>query len=66
MQAGDDSTARLTRDPVCGRELTLAQTLLVSEHDGELHPFCSERCRMRFALHPERFASAAASARRAE
>ncbi len=60
MQATDDSIQHQTRDPVCGREITVAQALLVAEHDGELHPFCSERCRMRFALHPEQYAGAAA------
>lgn len=63
MQVSDESTERLTRDPVCGREITIAQALLVTECNGELHPFCSERCRMLFALHPERYPGSAAVGR---
>jgi len=41
---------------VCGRQITEAQALLRAEHDGRTYLFCSERCRMLFALRPDSFA----------
>ena len=55
MQAGEDSPDAVMRDPVCGRQVAREGTLLVAEHDGRTYPFCSDRCRMLFALHPEAF-----------
>ena len=45
------------RDPVCGMESAHERALLITQHDGRTYPFCSERCRMLFALHPEAFAA---------
>ena len=55
MDAIETDTEPLTTDPVCGREMTVGMELLHSEYDGKLYPFCSEHCRMLFALHPERY-----------
>jgi YHS domain-containing protein len=43
---------RLPCDPVCGREMTDEQALLTAEVKGETYVFCSERCRMLFAIRP--------------
>jgi len=60
MQTTEESADPSMRDPVCGREIARERALLVTEHDGTIYPFCSERCRMLFALHPEAFAAAEA------
>jgi YHS domain-containing protein len=43
------------RDPVCGRELTTAQTRLSAELKGRTYLFCSERCRALFTIRPAWF-----------
>ena len=43
---------RLVCDPVCGRELTEAQSPLSVEVHGDRYLFCSERCRMLFSIRP--------------
>ncbi len=55
METIGDDTPQLRHDPVCGREISAGQELLLTDLGGVLYPFCSERCRMRFALHPERY-----------
>ncbi len=55
MDTIDEDTRQLTRDPVCGREISAGQALLLTEYGGVLYPFCSEHCRMLFSLDPERY-----------
>jgi P-type Cu+ transporter len=55
MQAADDSSCHLERDPVCGRELPREQALLSTEMKGRTYLFCSERCRMLFSIRPAWF-----------
>lgn len=52
----EETVRPLTRDPVCGRQITKAQALLSAEHHGGTCLFCSEHCRMLFALRPDSFA----------
>jgi YHS domain-containing protein len=56
MQLTEETVSPLTRDPVFGRQITEAQTLLSAEYDGRTYLFCSERCRMLFAPRPDSFA----------
>ena len=44
-------------DPVCGRPLQPAVAALAPriERDGESFVFCSDACRARFLLEPERY-----------
>jgi len=55
MDATDTDAEQPTTDPVCGREMTVGMELLDTEYGGCVYPFCSEHCRMLFALHPERY-----------
>ena len=56
MQSTEKILDPLTRDPVRGRHVTEAPSLLTAGHEGRMHLFCSERCRMLFALRPDSFA----------
>ena len=56
MQLTEETFRPLTQDPVCGRHITEAQALLRAEHHGRTYLFCSERCRMLFALRTDSFA----------
>jgi YHS domain-containing protein len=56
MQLTEETVGPLTRDPVCGRHITEAQALQSAEHDGRTYLFCSEHCRMLFALRPDSLA----------
>jgi Cu+-exporting ATPase len=56
MRQAEQTVNPLTRDPVCGRHIGEAQALLRAEHKGRTYLFCSERCRMLFALRPDSFA----------
>jgi YHS domain-containing protein len=56
MQSTHESPRIVTHDPVCGRPITEAQALLTAEHAGRRYLFCSERCRMLFALRPGEYA----------
>ncbi len=56
MQQAEQTVNLLMRDPVCGRHISEAQALLSAEHRGRTYLFCSERCRMLFALRPDSFA----------
>ena len=60
MQPPEETACVSMRDPVCGAEIARDRALLITEHDGTTYPFCSEGCRMLFALHPESFAAEAA------
>jgi YHS domain-containing protein len=55
MDAIDTEAEQLTTDPVCGREIAVGMELLDTEYGGKVYPFCSEYCRMLFALHPEQY-----------
>jgi P-type Cu+ transporter len=48
------------RDPVCGMEVD-PQSVHRAEYAGELHKFCSSRCRERFVTEPERYVTPAPS-----
>jgi len=56
MQLIGETVRPLTRDPLCGRQITKAQALLSAEHEGGTYLFRSERCGMLFALRPDSFA----------
>jgi YHS domain-containing protein len=56
MPATDETIRIMPRDPVCGRQLTETQALLTTDHGDRRYLFCSERCRMLFALHPGSYA----------
>jgi trehalose synthase len=43
------------RDPVCGMALTGAETALRASYNGTEHLFCSDLCRSRFNIEPERY-----------
>jgi len=58
MQSTEKVLDPLMKDPMCGRHITEAQALLRAEHRGRTYLFCSERCRMLFALHRDSFALA--------
>jgi YHS domain-containing protein len=56
MQLTEPNVSPLTRDPVCGRHMTEERALLSAEYKGRRYLFCSERCRMLFALRSDSFA----------
>jgi YHS domain-containing protein len=56
MQLTEQIVSPLTRDPVCGRHMDEERALLSAEYKGRRYLFCSERCRMLFALRPDSFA----------
>jgi len=56
MESTEKTFELVGQDPVCGRLLTEAQALLRAEHRGRTYLFCSEHCRMLFALRPDSFA----------
>jgi len=56
MQSTEKVLDPLMKDPVCGRHITEAQALLRAEHRGRTYLFCSERCRMLFALRADSLA----------
>jgi Cu+-exporting ATPase len=58
MQSTEKTLDLVGQDPVCGRQITEAQALLRAEHKGRTYLFCSEHCRMLFALHRDSFALA--------
>jgi YHS domain-containing protein/uncharacterized membrane protein YraQ (UPF0718 family) len=45
-------------DPICGMQVRIADAPATSTHDGRTFFFCSERCRDRFGVDPERYATA--------
>jgi len=45
------------RDPVCGRQLQLAEAAAMLDHRGWAHFFCSAACRDAFRTNPVRFAN---------
>ena len=55
MDVMEIDAQRLTVDPVCGREITPGRELFIAECGDKVLPFCSEHCRMLFALHQERY-----------
>jgi YHS domain-containing protein len=55
MSMTNEHSCRPQRDPVCGRQMTIAQGLLTSELKGRTYLFCSERCRLKFSIRPAWF-----------
>jgi YHS domain-containing protein len=55
MPTTDETLEVIPCDPVCGRQLTEAQALLTTDHGSRRYLFCSERCRMMFALHADSY-----------
>lgn len=55
MQQAEQTVNPLMRDPVCGGHISEAQALLRAQHRGRTYLFCSEHCRMLFALRPDSF-----------
>ncbi|MFQ5775663.1 MAG: YHS domain-containing protein [Kiloniellaceae bacterium] len=45
-------------DPVCGKEIGLADVVASEDHEGWAYFFCSEPCHRRFMAAPERYARA--------
>ncbi len=45
-------------DPVCGKEIDLADAVASEDHGGWAHFFCSKACRDAFNSSPERFSQA--------
>ena len=43
------------RDPLCGREIDLADAVASEDHDGWTHFFCSAVCHETFRSSPDRF-----------
>jgi len=43
------------RDPVCGMAVADLRTVVVGSHEGADYFFCSELCRSRFLMEPERY-----------
>jgi YHS domain-containing protein len=56
MKSTETNLDPRTSDPVCGRHISEAQALLCAEYEGTTYLFCSERCRMLFAIRPGAFA----------
>ena len=56
MQLTEQNVSPLTRDTVCGRHIVEERALLRAEYGGRTYLFCSERCRMLFALRPDSYA----------
>ena len=44
-------------DPVCGMAIDAASAATSAEFDGRTYLFCSERCRARFLMRPDRYVS---------
>ncbi|MDT8344574.1 MAG: YHS domain-containing protein [Thermohalobaculum sp.] len=51
------------RDPVCGRQLQLAEAAAMLDHHGRARLFCSTACRVAFRTNPDRFADGVSSRR---
>jgi Cu+-exporting ATPase len=51
----------LVEDPVCGRELRRMDAEAAAEYHGSVFYFCSQECKQRFVVGPNRYISAAAS-----
>jgi len=45
---------RACRDPICGKELSLADAAPSCVHDGETWYFCSRLCQIVFEAFPDR------------
>lgn len=46
----------MTRDPVCGMRIEAAEAQGSSRYEGHTYHFCSELCKARFDVDPERYA----------
>ena len=42
-------------DPVCGMALNPHEALAQSAHKGRVYYFCSEECRQKFDLQPQKY-----------
>jgi Cu+-exporting ATPase len=45
-------------DPVCGMALNPHEALAQSAHKGKSYYFCSEECRQKFDIQPEKYVEA--------
>lgn len=52
----------LTRDPVCGMQVRVADAPAHAEHAGQRYSFCSDRCHDRFVADPDAYAGGVAAA----
>jgi YHS domain-containing protein/uncharacterized membrane protein YraQ (UPF0718 family) len=48
-------------DPVCGMQVRSADAPAMAMHDGAIVHFCSDRCKDRFMVNPQRFVGAGAT-----
>jgi YHS domain-containing protein len=48
-------TKRTARDPVCGMEVRMKSTNLISTHRGKNYYFCAESCLAAFEEDPDRY-----------
>ncbi len=46
----------MTKDPVCGKEVDQRTAKSKVNHQGQEFLFCSDSCRQKFDLNPERYA----------
>lgn len=46
----------MTKDPVCGMQVDEKQAPASSVYQGAFYGFCSEQCKHKFDLNPERYA----------
>ena len=46
----------IQRDPVCGMDIDTQDAAAKSQHQGRTYYFCSESCKEKFDLNPQRYA----------
>jgi len=46
----------MTKDPVCGMQVDEKNAPASSVYNGAFYGFCSEKCKDKFDLNPERYA----------
>ena len=51
-------TSMITRDPVCGMEVSNAADDRILDHEGHQYHFCAIRCRDKFNANPESYKTA--------
>jgi len=45
----------MKKDPVCGMQVDEKKAPATSTHNGERYSFCSQDCKNKFDLNPERY-----------
>lgn len=45
----------MTKDPVCGMQVTEASAVAKSEYQGKTFYFCSQACKAAFDRNPEKY-----------